>query len=145
MGERMLQRPRVLIVDDDALSRSIVAAKIASRAEVVEASDGREALVQLQSAVDLVVLDLEMPNVDGYDLLGCIRGLPRLQHLPVVVLTAKEDRYSLEKALMYGATSFLLKPLNWTAFGTHITHLLEIAHMMRTVHGGARMPLAAAG
>jgi CheY-like chemotaxis protein len=128
-------RPSVLIADDDAFSRKIVASKLAAlSADVLEAADGLEALHLLnRSRVDVLILDLEMPKLNGYDLLGCIRGMDQHKHLPVVVLTAKEDRGSLERALIAGATSFLLKPLNWAAFGGHIRHLLAISRSARTV------------
>lgn len=129
----------VLVIDDDAFSRRVVASRIERLdAVVTEAEDGMTAFRLLHGQrFDLVILDLEMPNMNGYELLGCIRGAPSLKHLPVIVLTAKEDRTSLERALVSGATSYLVKPLNWTAFGAHITHLLQLA---RSARRGAESP-----
>lgn len=126
---------KVLLVDDDPLSRRMVSAKIKPLgAVVVEAADGVEAFELLKSHdIDVVILDLEMPRMNGYDLLGCIRCVSKFKHLPVVVLTGKEDRASLERALICGATSFLVKPLNWLAFGAHIAHLLAVARVMRRI------------
>jgi CheY-like chemotaxis protein len=122
-------RPIVLVVDDERFSRTVVARKIASMgATVVEAEDGIQALHCLQAAnVDLVIVDLEMPRMDGWDLIGCVRGHPKVRHVPVIVLTGNESRSALERALSAGATSFLLKPLNWTAFGAHIRHMLHLS------------------
>lgn len=126
---------KVLLVDDDPLSRRMVSGRIRQLgAEVVEAADGVEAFDLMKShGIDVVILDLEMPRMNGYDLLGCIRCIDQFKHLPVVVLTGKEDRASLERALICGATSFLVKPLNWLAFGAHIAHLLSAARMLRDV------------
>lgn len=128
-----MYKPRVLIVDDDPFARAVVAKRIEQLgAEVIRVADGIEALDALRSGVfDLALVDLEMPRLDGYELLGCIRGLPNLKHLPVIVLTGREDRASLERALTCGATSFLIKPLNWLAFSAHIEHLMHLSKAAR--------------
>jgi diguanylate cyclase (GGDEF)-like protein len=125
-----MRKPKVLVVDDDAFSRTVVAKKIAKLAEVVEAEDGRSAMSHLSTSgvVDLAIVDLEMPNVNGVELIRQIRAQTALKHIPIIVLTANETRGGLENALMAGATSFLLKPLNWDAFGEHIRHILELAY-----------------
>lgn len=125
-----MRRPKVLVVDDDAFSRAVVARKIAKLAEVVEAEDGQSAISHLSTSgvVDLAIVDLEMPNISGVELIRQIRSQPALKHIPIIVLTANETRGGLENALMAGATSFLLKPLNWDAFGEHIRHILELAY-----------------
>lgn len=120
---------RVLIVDDDAFSRTAVAKKVQQlRATTVEAVDGLQAFALLRrEQIDLAIIDLEMPVMNGLELLGCIRGAPRMKHLPVLVLTAAEDRASLERALQCGATSLMIKPLNWAAFSSHIEHILFLS------------------
>lgn len=124
-----MRRPSVLIVDDDAFSRAVVSKKLGILADVVEAADGGEAFAHLQTTpFDLAIVDLEMPNFDGFDLIKCIRGHSKLRHVPVIVLTGNEKRNALDRALSAGATSFLLKPLNWQSFGEHIRHVLELAY-----------------
>jgi CheY-like chemotaxis protein len=132
-----MYQSRVLIVDDDPFARVVVSKRIEQLgAAVVVAADGMEALDALKSGTfDLAVVDLEMPRLDGYELLGCIRGLPNLKHLPVIVLTGRDDRASLEKALTCGATSFLIKPLNWLAFSAHIEHLMHLSKAARQLQG----------
>jgi diguanylate cyclase (GGDEF)-like protein len=124
-----MRRPSVLVVDDDAFSRAVVSRRVARISDVVEAEDGLEALSRLRSTVfDLAIVDLEMPNFNGLDLIRCVRGHPTLKNIPIIVLTGNESRSALEDALMAGATSFLLKPLNWATFGEHISHVLELAY-----------------
>jgi diguanylate cyclase (GGDEF)-like protein len=124
-----MRRPSVLVVDDDAFSRTVVSRKVAKLADVIEAEDGLEALSRLQTAVfDLAIVDLEMPNFNGLDLIKCVRAHPTLKHIPILVLTGSESRSALEGALTAGATSFLLKPLNWSTFGEHINHVLHLAY-----------------
>jgi diguanylate cyclase (GGDEF)-like protein len=125
-----MRKPKVLVVDDDAFSRTVVAKKLAKLADVMEADDGRTAMAHLSTlgAVDLAIVDLEMPNINGVELIRNIRAHSAFKHIPIIVLTANETRGGLESALMAGATSFLLKPLNWEAFGEHIRHVLELAY-----------------
>jgi diguanylate cyclase (GGDEF)-like protein len=124
-----MRRPSVLVVDDDAFSRAVVSRKVAKFADVVEAEDGLEALARLQSTVfDLAIVDLEMPKFNGLELIKCVRAHPTLKHIPILVLTGNESRSALQGALTAGATSFLLKPLNWNTFGEHINHVLHLAY-----------------
>jgi diguanylate cyclase (GGDEF)-like protein len=127
------ETPRVLIVDDDATSRAVLARRLARIGiDVSEAQNGTAAVPLLMGEdFDLVVLDLEMPELDGFGLLEIVRGHPRLRHLPVVVLTGDETRETAEAAMRAGATSYLVKPLNWTAFGPHIKHLSTLVRSSR--------------
>ena len=126
---RAAPRPTVLVVDDDQFSRTMAASRLATLdVHLVEAVNGDDAMAMLRHLnVDLAIVDLEMPGSDGFALLGCIRGHPRLKHIPVVVLTGREDREAMVQALSNGATSFLQKPLNWAAFRDHIRHLIELS------------------
>lgn len=138
-----MPNPHVLVVDDSDVSRKVVAAKLAQlQARVTEAGNGAEALaLLLAGGFDLAIVDLEMPGVNGLDLLGCIRSHASLRHMPVIILTGREDRQALEAALSYGATSFLVKPLNWLAFGEHIRHLLYLSRCARMVAQGGIMSI----
>lgn len=124
-----MSRPTVLVVDDDAFSRTVVSKKLKAHARVLEAEDGQDALNKLQGvSVDLAIVDLEMPRFNGLELIKCLRAQAEYKHIPIIVLTANETRGGLEGALMSGATSFLLKPLNWSVFGEHIRHVMELAY-----------------
>ena len=124
-----MRRPSVLVVDDDAFSRAVVTRRVAKLSDVVEAEDGLGALAHLKAAeFDLAIVDLEMPNFNGLELIKSVRAHPTLKHIPIIVLTGNESRAAIESALSAGATSFLLKPLDWSAFGEHIRHVLHLAH-----------------
>ncbi len=127
------QMPSILVVDDSPASRAVLREKLANQhVNIAEAEDGAIAWQRLaDGSIDLAIVDLNMPNLDGYALLGCIRGHLRTRHMPVVVLTGSEDRSSMEKSLVQGATSYLIKPLNWVAFGDHIKHLLKLSQCAR--------------
>jgi CheY-like chemotaxis protein len=125
----MSPMPSVLVADDDALCRRAVGIKIRNlHATVTEAEDGLQAFELLKTrSFDLAIVDLEMPKLNGCALISCVRGFPDTKKIPIVVLTARSDREAIEQALISGATSFLIKPLNWAAFGAHIEHLLLLS------------------
>ncbi len=124
---------KALVVDDSDTARQVVSRRLSALGVSVEqAADGAEALRALASeSFDLVILDLQMPRLDGTTLLGCIRGYPKLRHLPVIVLTSSSDRAAAELALGAGATSFLTKPLNWSTFGPHVRSLIQLVRSSR--------------
>jgi adenylate cyclase len=124
---------RVLVVDDDAVTRMLVSKKLKKmNSHVIEAKDGMEAFAILRGEpIDFAIVDLEMPTMDGYELLGCIRGLPRLKHLPVFILTGVPDATSIRRALLSGATSVLFKPIDWTVFENHISHHMFLIQGVR--------------
>jgi CheY-like chemotaxis protein len=106
---------RILLVDDDPILREFAIVHLSSEtAEVQTAGDGIEALDILgRSPVDVVLLDLEMPKMDGFAVLRQLRGEPRTAELPVIVVTGREDVGAIDRAFETGATSFVVKPINW--------------------------------
>ena len=115
---------RVLVVDDDAVTRMLVSKRLTQmNSHAIEAEDGMKAFAILRrEPIDFAIIDLEMPAMDGFELLGCIRGMPKLKHLPVIVLTGAPEVASIRQALLSGATSVLFKPINWNVFTTHMEH-----------------------
>lgn len=103
----------VLIVDDSATIRRMVRASLAQLPQpmFVEAGSGLEAIERLAlAAVHLVILDLNMPDMHGLEVLAFVRGQQKYQSLPIIVLTTRGDDASREAALRAGATIFLTKP-----------------------------------
>ena len=124
------EKLRVLVADDDPIARELITARLASLAcECEEAEDGIVAWQAIMTnSFDMAIVDLSMPNLDGFELLRCVRNHPRTKHLPMVVVTSLQDQSSIEEALASGATSFLTKPINWTTFSAHIGYLLKLSH-----------------
>jgi DNA-binding response OmpR family regulator len=88
---------------------------------VCEARDGAEALEQVdRHAPDLVLLDLNLPNVDGYTVLAQLRSRPATQSLPIVVLSARGDEDNEVRVLRLGATDFLTKPFRPRALSARL-------------------------
>ncbi len=118
---------RVLVVDDRGASRELIRAVLENTGyEVSEAGDGHEAVqIALQIQPDLILLDLQMPNLDGYGALKLIRSDPRLAKLPVVALTASAMQGDREKALSAGFTGYISKPVKLSFLRTELARLLQ--------------------
>lgn len=112
--------PLALIVDDDALNRLMARAALESVGwGVEEAETGREALAAFQQLhPDVVLLDIMMPEMDGFAACAALRKLSGGEHTPILIMTGLDDYDSITKAYDAGATDFLTKPLN----GLLLTH-----------------------
>lgn len=118
---------KILIVDDSATIRKMVRASLQDRDyEFLEASTGLEAIEQLAIArVHLVVLDLNMPDMHGIDVLKFVRRHHQYEHLPVVVLTTRGDESSRQTAEDAGASTYLTKPFAPQMLATTVRNLLH--------------------
>lgn len=117
---------RVLVVDDDPIMRAVVPKRLLRLNCTSElAEDGRAAWDLARAKdFDLAIVDLDMPNIDGLTLIQCLRAFPATRHIPIVVCTTREDSADMQNALAAGASSYLLKPVNWPLFEPHIAQLL---------------------
>lgn len=120
---------RLLFVDDDPILREFAQVNLASAAaEVDVAADGVEALEALsRQRYDLLLVDLDMPRMDGFELLAHLRADPATAHLPVVVETGREDVDAIDRAFRAGATAFVTKPLNWRLLSYQLRFTLRAA------------------
>ena len=105
----------VLVADDEPHIGRIIKMKLEQGPfRVTLAYDGQEAIdtLEAQHDIDLVLLDLMMPNLSGLDVLARIRGDERMKHLPCIILTAAGQETQHQKAMELGATEFLTKPFS---------------------------------
>jgi two-component system chemotaxis response regulator CheY len=120
---------RILIVDDSPTIRRMVKASLAQLPgppEFVDAASGLEAIERLAiGAVDLIVLDLNMPDMHGLEVLAFVRSHQRYRKLPVIVLTTRGDDASRQAALHGGASSYLTKPFEPGTLATEARQLLS--------------------
>jgi len=103
---------KILVVEDDPDNRRIVAKLLTMEGyRVVEATDGLEALSQVQAEhPDLILMDLALPNLDGWEATRRLKGDPRTREIPVVALTAVAMRGDEEEARAAGCDDYLSKP-----------------------------------
>ena len=118
---------RLLFVDDDPILREFAQVNLESPSTPVDvAAGGDEALQRMsRQRYDLVLLDLEMPGMDGFAVLERMRDDPVLRHVPVVVQTGREDVEAIDRCFHLGAASFVMKPLNWRLLTYQIRYVLR--------------------
>jgi DNA-binding response OmpR family regulator len=121
------QRPTVLIVDDDASVLKFLKRSLESWGlDVVTATDGREGLAVLASKrIDLVLTDIEMPNLDGMAMLSAIKANPETQRIPVIVISSKDDLDSVSKCIELGAEDHISKPFANQVLSARVKATLE--------------------
>jgi class 3 adenylate cyclase len=104
----------VLVVDDDALNRRLLTATLAREGiRTTTAKDGEEALSAIkEDPPDVVLLDIEMPGVDGFEVLERIKADESVRHLPVIMISGLDDTQSVVRCLEIGADDFLPKPFD---------------------------------
>ena len=116
---------RLLFVDDDPILREFASVHLASEHMRLDtAADGAEGLAAIAAnKPDLVLLDLDMPHVDGFEVLRRLRADPATEHLPVIVVTGREDTAAIDSAFDAGATSFIAKPINWRLLSYQVRYV----------------------
>jgi diguanylate cyclase (GGDEF)-like protein/PAS domain S-box-containing protein len=121
------ERAHVLIVDDDALLRGMAAKTLLHAGfDVSEAVDGETGLAQIgERHFDLILLDVIMSGLDGYEVCRRIRAMPDRAAVPILMLTGLNDTASIELAYGHGATDFITKPINWTLLSHKVRYALR--------------------
>jgi len=117
----------LLVVDDDAANRDVLSRRLRRQGHVVEtASSGPEALQRLGTAnFDLVLLDIMMPDMDGYEVLSLLKADDRLHHIPVIMISALSETQSVVRCIEAGAEDYLTKPFDPTLLKARIGASLE--------------------
>jgi len=122
-----LKDAKIMIVDDEPINIDVVQALLEEQKyrNFVTVDNSRQAMKLLEeSRPDIMLLDLLMPNVSGFDILSAVRAHPKFKYLPVIILTASTDTQNKLKALDLGATDFLAKPLDQSELGLRVRNTL---------------------
>jgi CheY-like chemotaxis protein len=118
---------KILVADDKASSRELVRTVLEHCGyEVLEASDGAEAVEIARRALpELILLDLQMPALDGFGVVEMLRGDKRFASTPIVALTASAMHGDREKALAAGFSGYITKPIRLTSLRSEVERLLH--------------------
>lgn len=119
---------RILVADDNAVSRELVREVLeAPGRHIVEAADGEEAIEKIGAETpDLVLLDIQMPVLDGFAVIRRIRHDPRTAALPVLALTAFAMKGDRARALAAGFDAYITKPIDAAALRRHVEEFLGV-------------------
>jgi chemosensory pili system protein ChpA (sensor histidine kinase/response regulator) len=128
-ARRVVERPKVLVVDDSVSVRKVQQAMLtALDCEAITAVDGLDGLEKLrQHQFDMILSDLEMPRLNGYELIAEIRSNPAWARIPVIVISSRTTDKHVARAMNLGANSFLFKP-----FTENQIRLLIDKHLSRS-------------
>lgn len=131
----MVNEFRVLIVDDARAIRRIIRQAVEkeySAIHIEEASHGKEAQqLLLRNRIDLILCDLDMPHMNGHELLLWVKQTPNLQSTPFILITAMRERESILNAMKAGAAAVLLKPFTIEDLAKKINEVTKVAQMRK--------------
>ena len=116
----------ILIVDDSAVNRALLSHQVLEQGyQIATAVDGKQAIAMIQTgAYDLILLDIIMPKIDGYEVLQWIRASP-WQHIPIIIISALDQLDSVVRCIQMGAADYLAKPFNHTLLKARLEACLE--------------------
>lgn len=122
---------RILVVDDNASNRDLLSRRLQRQGHtVLQAEDGTIALALVEKeALDLVLLDLMMPGISGYDVLISLKNNPRFREIPVIMISALSELDSIVRCIEAGADDYLAKPFDPTLLRARVRSSLEKKHL----------------
>ena len=124
----MSLKPKILIADDSAMNRAILVEMLGDGYDVIEAENGREAVRALQSTpeIDLLLLDIMMPEMDGFEVLEQMKRYGGIEDVPVVMISAENGSAYVERAYDLGATDFISRPFDMAIVRRRVTNTLML-------------------
>ena len=127
----LVENVRILVMDDDPIQCEFARVYLSTPTASVETAENGEEGLQLLRAekFDLAVVDLDMPVMNGFQVIRAIRNDPALRNLPIVIVTGREDVESIDRAYDEGATSFVTKPVNWRLLSYQLRYVLRAQRM----------------
>ncbi|MBK5967030.1 hypothetical protein CCR95_23915 [Thiocystis minor] len=133
--DRQDHRDLLLIVDDDTPTRQLLRGVLVRQGfRLIEAANGAEAVELFErERPALVLLDVMMPIMDGFEACSRMRGLDQREGTPLIMLTGADDLKAIDKAFSAGATDFITKPINWTLLTQRVRYALRAGQLGREV------------
>ena len=124
----MSEKERILIADDSAMNRAILTEMLGDGYEILEAEDGRQAvsILQTDASVDLLLLDIMMPNMDGFDVLTMMNQYHWIDEIPVIMISAENASSFVERAYDLGATDYISRPFDMAVVRRRVINTLML-------------------
>jgi CheY-like chemotaxis protein len=130
----MMAGETLLVVEDSALNRKLVETVLQAHGyRLLYAVDGEEAIATAtRERPDLILMDLQLPKVSGYDAIRALKSQPETAHIPIAALTAHAMDYERQEALALGCVDYITKPINTRTFPDQVRRCLEARHRPET-------------
>src|SRR5437016_1672551 len=131
--------PRILIVDDNETNRDILVTRLSTQNfDLSQAVDGEEAIEKAKALLpDLILLDVMMPKLDGFEVTRRLKGDPALPFMPIILVTAKADSKDIVTGLEAGADEYLTKPIDQLALVARVKSVLRLKELHDQVRAQA--------
>jgi diguanylate cyclase (GGDEF)-like protein/PAS domain S-box-containing protein len=136
IAEESRERPLVLVVDDDPAVTMLAGVALGKEGfDVIDCPSGIKALESFREVMpDAVLLDVMMPEMDGFVTCQKIRNYPEAERLPIIMLTGLDDIESINRAYEAGATDFITKPLNWHLLSHRVRYVLRASKTLEDLY-----------
>src|SRR5690606_1027143 len=126
---------QILIVEDDSDTKKILRRKLNEYFHILAASSAEEALLLLKTRdVDVIISDVQMPNMNGYDFCQTIKSNARFKHIPVILITSERSSEGKIKGFQYGADVYMQKPINMQELLLRLSNILKNKDTMRSYY-----------
>jgi len=124
----------ILVVEDSALNRKLVETVLQAHGyRLLHAVDGEEAIAMAtREQPDLILMDLQLPKVSGYDAIRVLKSQPETAHIPIAALTAHAMDYERQQALALGCVDYITKPINTRTFPDQVRRCLDTRNRPET-------------
>jgi signal transduction histidine kinase/DNA-binding response OmpR family regulator len=128
----LAEKEIILVVEDSADVRDYIKGSLEPLYTIVEAGDGRDGIQKAQEIIpDLIISDIMMPEVDGYELCSVLKSDVKTSHIPIILLTAKASEENILQGLETGADDYITKPFNTKILKARIKNLIDIRHQLQ--------------
>ncbi len=127
-----MRKKKIMIVDDDKMTQDMLVDFLGDKYDCIIKENGVEGLSYIEKnpgAVDLIITDLVMPVMDGYEMLECIQSRPINRIIPILVVTGVEELEDVKRTFDLGAKDIILKPLDCDILRLRVNNMLEMSEM----------------
>ena len=128
-----MRKYKILIVDDERPLAEMIRLNFPEEQfDARTCYSGKEAIEEaLSFRPDVLILDVMMGGMDGWEVLSALKANPRTAAIPVIMCTAKDDPKDVEKSFQYGAQSYVIKPINFTKLMTKVSAVLDTEELLK--------------
>ena len=120
---------RVLVIEDSSAMRSLIVTTVEeiNGVEVMEAGDGFEALRILpKQPIDLIITDINMPNINGLEIIHFVKSNPNYQNIPVIIVTTEKSDEDRKKGMALGASDYIIKPFDPGSLRQVVSRMIKV-------------------